>query len=349
MNSKIMFPALLVLMLVVSACGTASPKAMSTVEPLIPNTGLAIDTPMVTPLVAASLYVHQDLTFGSFLVDFHNRTLYILTNDTPGVSTCYGTCATVWPPFLTNGSPVYGTSVTASMVGTITRTDGSVQVTYNGWPLYYFSKDQVIGDTLGQGFQAIWYLISPSGEKVSGAMPAVTPTDTPQATSASSVVVNIGQNTSLGSFLVNSNGLTLYSFKKDTQATSNAAAVSACTGACASTWSPLLTTGTPAAGTGVNASLLSTFTRSDGTVQVTYGGWPLYTYSLDKAVGATNGEGYKSLWYVISPDGMQSSGVMPAASSPNPSGQLPPATATPIILLPPPIATFIPSLPPFKY
>jgi len=61
--------------------------------------------------------------------------------------------------------------------------------------------------------------------------------------------------------------------------------------------------------------MLGTLTRSDGSVQVTYNGWPLYTYNHDMAAGDTNGQGYKSLWYAVSPDGMQASAAMPGSST----------------------------------
>ena len=77
-----------------------------------------------------------------------------------------GNCATNWPPLLTNGTPVAGTGVDASKFGTTTRADGTTQVTYNGWPLYYYAKDQQPGDTNGDGVGNVWYLVSPTGDKV---------------------------------------------------------------------------------------------------------------------------------------------------------------------------------------
>jgi len=105
----------------------------------------------------------QNATLGSFLVDSKGMTLYIFTKDTPNTSTCSGTCATKWPPLLTNGAPVAGTDVTASMLGTTTRTDGTVQVTYNEWPLYYFAQDMAAGDTNGEGVGSVWYVMTPAG------------------------------------------------------------------------------------------------------------------------------------------------------------------------------------------
>ena len=91
--------------------------------------------------------------------------LYLYTKDTAGsgASTCYGSCATAWPPLLTTGKPVAGSGVDMSKFGTLTRTDGTTQVTYNGWPLYYYSKDMAPGDTLGQGVGSVWYVIDATG------------------------------------------------------------------------------------------------------------------------------------------------------------------------------------------
>ena len=100
---------------------------------------------------------------GSFLVDGSGMTLYLFTKDSPGTSTCYDKCATAWPPLLTSGAATAGSGVDANMFGTTSRTDGSVQVTYNGWPLYYYEKDKQPGDTTGQGVGSVWYVITPSG------------------------------------------------------------------------------------------------------------------------------------------------------------------------------------------
>jgi predicted lipoprotein with Yx(FWY)xxD motif len=113
----------------------------------------------------ATVNVGKNSKYSAFLVDGKGMTLYLFTKDTPGTSTCYDKCATAWPPLLTNGTPVAGTGVDASKFGTTTRTDGTMQVTYNSWPLYYFAKDQQPGDTTGDGVGSVWYLITPSGDK----------------------------------------------------------------------------------------------------------------------------------------------------------------------------------------
>jgi predicted lipoprotein with Yx(FWY)xxD motif len=107
-------------------------------------------------------------TYGSALVDAQGRTLYLFTNDTQNgdASACTGDCLTKWPPLLTTNDPVAGEGVDASLLGTITRDDGTMQVTYNGWPLYYYAEDTAAGDANGQAVGSVWYLVSPEGEAI---------------------------------------------------------------------------------------------------------------------------------------------------------------------------------------
>ena len=120
----------------------------------------------------------------------------------------------------------------------------------------------------------------------------------------SSATVN-GATTGLGATLVNSHGLTIYLFKKD------AGTKSACSGACASAWPPVRTSGKPTVGGGAKASLVGTTTRSDGKPQVTYNGHPLYLFQGDKKPGDTNGQAitaFGAAWFGVSPAGRQISG-----------------------------------------
>jgi hypothetical protein len=85
------------------------------------------------------------------------------------MSTCSGACATAWPPLIAKAAPTAGTGATASDLATISRSDGSKQVTYDGHPLYYFAGDSGAGQTNGEGvngFGAPWYLLAPSGQQV---------------------------------------------------------------------------------------------------------------------------------------------------------------------------------------
>ena len=121
----------------------------------------------------------------------------------------------------------------------------------------------------------------------------------------------------LGQILVDSQGRTLYLFEKDTGTQSE------CTGACAENWPPLRATGGSTVGTGADASLVGTTSRSDGAAQVTYNGHPLYLYAGDQAPGDTNGEGLSAFgasWFVLSPAGDAISGS--ASNSGSGSGGL---------------------------
>jgi predicted lipoprotein with Yx(FWY)xxD motif len=96
-------------------------------------------------------------------------TLYLFVADTGTTSNCYTSCATIWPPVLTTGAPQAGAGANASLLGTTTRTDGKIEVTYAGHPLYYFVQDKAAGDTTGQGvngFGGLWWVVSPSGAAI---------------------------------------------------------------------------------------------------------------------------------------------------------------------------------------
>jgi len=98
-----------------------------------------------------------------------HMTVYLFEADKNGQSACSGACAQNWPPVTTGSEPQASGSATASKLGTITRPDGTRQVTYNGHPLYLFVKDGDAGDAYGQGvkaFGANWYVVAPSGNKV---------------------------------------------------------------------------------------------------------------------------------------------------------------------------------------
>ena len=106
---------------------------------------------------------------GRILVDSRGITLYDFVADKHGRSSCYGACATYWPPLLTKGKPHAGTGVRASLLGTTKRKDGKLELVYNHHPLYYFVGDRKPGQTTGQGlnqFGAPWWALSPAGKEI---------------------------------------------------------------------------------------------------------------------------------------------------------------------------------------
>jgi predicted lipoprotein with Yx(FWY)xxD motif len=133
------------------------------------------------------------------------------------------------------------------------------------------------------------------------------------------------RSTKLGHVVVDAKGHTLYLFAKDSHGRS------ACSGACAQNWPPLIVKGKPKAGSGLHASKLGTTKRSDGRMQVTYGGHPLYTFVVDAGKpGSTKGEGVKAFgakWYVVGASGskIEAGKSSSSTSSPAPSSSSAPA------------------------
>ena len=102
---------------------------------------------------------------GDVVVGPNGMTLYLFVPDAQGESTCYDQCATNWPPL--TESVAAGSGIDASLIGSVERTDGTSQVTYNGWPLYYWANDSEVGDTTGQGVNEVWFVVDAAGEAVS--------------------------------------------------------------------------------------------------------------------------------------------------------------------------------------
>mgnify|MGYP005815779431 CR=1 FL=1 len=172
--------ALPLLVLAANACATQGSAAFgvsSTPAPAggstagVPLTGptgaLATATPPPTASSNSRLGLANDPRLGQILVDGDGRTLYLLMKDMPNTPTCYGDCAQQWPPFLAaNGSPATATGIDPARLGTALRTDGTTQVTYNGWPLYYSARDAGPGDMNGQSADSAWFVVSPEGNPV---------------------------------------------------------------------------------------------------------------------------------------------------------------------------------------
>jgi predicted lipoprotein with Yx(FWY)xxD motif len=122
---------------------------------------------------------------------------------------------------------------------------------------------------------------------------------------------------SMGTYLTDGQGKSLYYFLADTGTTST------CSGPCAAAWPPLITVGAPKAGPGVDATKLSTTPRSGNATQVTYAGHPLYLFAGDRAAGDTTGQGlnnFGALWWLVSPQGTSITGTGTPSPHPSPTG-----------------------------
>ena len=117
-------------------------------------------------------------SFGSILTGPSGMTVYTHAGDSATSSTCTGGCAAAWPPLTTVGQPTVGAGVTGTL-GTLTRADGTIQVTYGGLPLYYWEGDTKAGDVTGNGVEG--FSVATVGG--AGALPPVSPA-APAPTSA---------------------------------------------------------------------------------------------------------------------------------------------------------------------
>jgi predicted lipoprotein with Yx(FWY)xxD motif len=220
---------------------------------------------------APTLATRDASDLGIILTDQSGRTLYMYTQDDVGISTCYQGCAAAWPPLMAQPDPVLPSSL-PGVIGTTSRTDGGLQVTYNGMPLYYWAKDQKPGDTTGQNVGGVWFVVNPG--------------DPP--------TVNVRSSGDLGDILVDPRGMSLYMYTQDAPSVSN------CYDQCVAAWPPLLTDASPTGPDSVAAGL-GTTTRTDGAMQVTYNGMPLYYWAKDQKPGDTTGQKVGGVWFVVNP------------------------------------------------
>jgi predicted lipoprotein with Yx(FWY)xxD motif len=147
-------------------CGGGGSSATASAPPKTTTAGTANTS--ITSARAATVRVANS-RLGKILVNSSGRTLYLFKKDSGKKSACFGQCASFWPPLRTSGKPKAGSGVKSSLLGTIKRSDGKAQVTYNGHPLYTFVMDKKAGDTNGEGVTAFggkWFAISPSGKQV---------------------------------------------------------------------------------------------------------------------------------------------------------------------------------------
>ena len=120
------------------------------------------------PQASSTVVTTRHGSLGTFLVGPDGRTLYLFEADPKNHSTCSGDCAAVWPPLMLSGKLKAAGGVKAKLLGSIARKGGR-QVTYNGWPLYYYISDAKPGQTTGQdspSFGAPWYVISTAGKAI---------------------------------------------------------------------------------------------------------------------------------------------------------------------------------------
>jgi len=170
-TAKFGVAALAISAVVLAGCGSSSSSSASSgATAAAAGTTAASSTTSAAPAAAAVTIGTTTGKDGTYLTGSDGRVVYLWVADSGGKSACSGACAHAWPPV--EGTPSAGSGVTSADLGTITRSDGSKQVTYKGHPLYYFIADKSAGDTKGQGsnsFGAKWWLVAPSGSAITAA------------------------------------------------------------------------------------------------------------------------------------------------------------------------------------
>jgi len=150
--------------LLATACSSAATTSSPSSAPAAGSSASASTTGTVISTQAGSA--------GAFLTAGSGRAVYLWAKDGMNMSACTGACAAAWPPVPATGTLTATGGAKASDLGTITRSDGTKQVTYDGHPLYYFVGDSAAGQTNGQGsdnFGAKWWLVATSGAKITAA------------------------------------------------------------------------------------------------------------------------------------------------------------------------------------
>lgn len=258
---------------------------------------------------AGQLAVWDSKELGKVVTDSAGFTLYRFDKDTasPPKSNCEGECAKTWPVVAAGGaSAAPGTD--ASLIGEVTRADGSKQLTIDGWPMYRYAKDAKPGDAKGQGVGGTWFAAAPDGKKAGGGAGAGAGSGGDYGDGAGAgeeagggadlAGLSVRKDPKLGEIVVDKNGMTVYRFKKDSAWPMK----TACTGDCLKKW-PVVDPVDKNDTEGILKKGFVTFNRPDGIKQQTIDCWPIYTFSGDAKAGDTNGQGVGGTWYAVSPQG----------------------------------------------
>lgn len=120
------------------------------------------------PAAGSAAVMVADSSLGKILTGANGMTVYLFMPDAQGTPTCASTCAQAWPPLTVAdaASLTGGDGLDASLLGTAEHPEAGTQVTYNGWPLYYYAADSAPGDTNGQGTGGVWYVVDPTGNPI---------------------------------------------------------------------------------------------------------------------------------------------------------------------------------------
>nr|WP_294923421.1 hypothetical protein [uncultured Flavobacterium sp.] len=260
------------------------------------------DNETPTPEVKKEISLSTSTTLGSYLSDKDGRSLYFFSTDAKDQVTCTGGCELVWPPFYLDNlsADKLGAGLTFSDFATITTASGKKQVTYKGWPLYYYAPSvngtntaEAAGKTTGDGVGGVWFIAKP---------------DYSIMIVRSQLVGHDGENyksdytvgDGLTTYFTDAKGLTLYAFKFDNFNKNNYTEANFSNNA---VW-PIYETDKIVVPSVLDKSKFSVITVF-GKSQLTYNGWPLYYFGQDASVrGSNKGISFPTpgVWPVLTKD-----------------------------------------------
>ncbi|NBM18374.1 hypothetical protein [Streptomyces sp. GC420] len=225
--------------------------------------------------------VRLDGALGRVVTDAEGNTLYRYEGDSddPPRSLCEDACAATWPPVPGEGAEA-GPGIEPGLLGTVTRADGSTQLTLAGRPLYRYAEDDEPGSTSGHGLRGAWFAAGPDGAVAAKRPPALAAAESPE----------------LGSIVQDFEGRTLYRQGTDRRGESS------CAVDCPESWQPAFPVILDEV-TGVEPGRLGVLTLSGGRRQLTLDGWALYRYAGDRAPGDITGHGIDGRWFAVTPQG----------------------------------------------
>lgn len=226
-------------------------------------------TSSITNTSSYTINISYKSEIGHYLVGPNGMTLYYFTENVNG-KTFNGPYLDLWSPFYVSNISV-PKDLNSKDFSVVTGGNGKPQIAYKGWPLYYYIGDSKPGETNGQGFKGLWYVMKPD------------------------YTVMIATNSKLGDYLVDANGMTLYYLEGESTSTIK------CNGACLSFW-PIFDVQKIVAPSILGATDFQIFTRSDGKQQISYKGLPMYYFVADSQRGDINGNNLKDpfgIWHAF--------------------------------------------------
>ncbi|MCC9016241.1 COG4315 family predicted lipoprotein [Flavobacterium lipolyticum] len=250
------------------------------------------DNDTISPEAKKEIALSTSTTLGSYLSDKDGKSLYFFTTDAKGQASCTGGCEAVWPPFYIDNltAEKLSSGLTLSDFATITTTSGKKQLTYKGWPLYYYAPSvngtntpETAGQTTGDGVGGVWFIAKP---------------DYSIMLVRSQLLGHDGKNyksdytvgDGLTTYFTDAKGLTLYTFKNDNFKKNNFTKADFSNNA---VW-PIYETDKIVVPSTLDKSKFSVITVF-GKSQLVYNGWPLYYFGQDANVrGANKGISFPS-------------------------------------------------------